>query len=303
MKDVEICQMKEDIFDIPSFKSSNSFILYSKGKITAALYVLKKDSFILLSPDPYPSESSCFVARGKVELTNGSETVILHENDSFKASNILTPLRVKSLDGISVIYSDASAEENFAIGEYDKSNELVEKLEEKDVYTMGHSRRVCYYAVEIAMKLNDPNVDSYSLCRAAILHDIGKVKIPDAILNKPGKYTEEEFAVMKKHPEYSYEIAKDFANEKICRMILEHHERLNGSGYPNHLKDKQIDPGSKVLMVADVFDALTSSRVYRTAFSVDKSLEIIDEETAKGYYDPRIISALKECLHEGTIKV
>ncbi len=134
--------------------------------------------------------------------------------------------------------------------------------------------------------------------KSAPLHDIGKIKIPDSILNKPGKLTPEEFDIMKKHSEYGGEVIDELIESlteasylEIARDIaLYHHERWDGSGYPKGLKGEEIPLSARIMAVADVFDALVSERVYKKAFSFEKAMEIIREESGT-HFDPRIVKA------------
>src|SRR5574344_2116405 len=224
MKNIEIKQIKENVYDIPSYKSSNSYSIFRSGKTSSALYVLKEGSFILITPDIVPTENTFFIAKGNVEVNDGKESIYLRENDSFKTSALVGNIRAKAIGGAASIFASAFSDEQLGIEEYEISSDLIKKLEDKDIYTVGHSKRVCYYAIEIAMVLNNPKIDIYSLCRAAILHDIGKTNIPDEVLNKPGKYTAEEFNVMKKHPLYSYDMASNFSSPKIRIMMIEDSE-------------------------------------------------------------------------------
>lgn len=133
---------------------------------------------------------------------------------------------------------------------------------------------------------------------AAPMHDIGKIGVPDAILNKPGKLDAEEWVEMKKHPIYGAEILKDSENELMqmsATVALCHHERWDGKGYPNGLKGKDIPIEARIASLADVFDALTSKRVYKPSFSVDQTLKMIDDESGT-QFDPTVVKAFYKCL-------
>ncbi len=151
-------------------------------------------------------------------------------------------------------------------------------VEVRDVYTKGHSQRVARYAKEIARILNINKQKRYDLYVAGLLHDLGKVAIPDNILLKPGRLSEYEYKIMKYHPEFSYDLVKDIEFFKgIAIFIRQHHERCDGSGYPDGLVCEKITLEGRILAIADVFDALTTTRPYRDAFSIEKAIDIMKE--------------------------
>lgn len=158
---------------------------------------------------------------------------------------------------------------------------LSQAIEAKDPYTNGHSQRVGEYSCKLAERLGLPPKRVENLKIAAILHDIGKIGVDESILNKPGRLTEEEFDKIKQHPEIGVKIIKDIEFLKdVKRIILSHHERYDGTGYPEGRKYNDIILEAQILSIADVFDALTSERPYRHAMTVEEALEII--ENGKG---------------------
>jgi len=163
----------------------------------------------------------------------------------------------------------------------DTVKSLSQAVEAKDPYTNGHSIRVSEYACKLAERIDLPQKKIEDLKIAAILHDIGKIGVEENILNKPGRLTEEEFEKIKQHPEIGVKIIKDIDFLKgVSSIILSHHERYDGTGYPEGRKIESILLESQILSLADVFDALTSERPYRSAMTVEEALEII--ENGKG---------------------
>lgn len=141
---------------------------------------------------------------------------------------------------------------------------ILKALDAKDNYTFGHSMRVCYFAMVLGKELSLSDQEMYDLQLASLFHDIGKIGTPDAVLNKPTRLTDEEFKIMKDHPERSYEILKGFeVFEKVAKYAKHHHERYDGRGYPDQLKGEDIPQFSRIILIADTFDAMTSTRVYR----------------------------------------
>ncbi len=145
--------------------------------------------------------------------------------------------------------------------------ELFEIVKAKDDYTFEHNIGVGIIATLIGSWMNLSEEELSTLSLAATLHDIGKVKVPAAILNKPGKLTDEEFEIVKKHTVYGYELLKDAAgiNPRVALVALQHHEREDGRGYPHGLEKSRIDPFSAIVAIADIFHAMSSKRPYREA--------------------------------------
>jgi HD-GYP domain-containing protein (c-di-GMP phosphodiesterase class II) len=168
---------------------------------------------------------------------------------------------------------------------------LVNAIEAKDAYTSGHCQRVMEIACEIAARMHLDEDTIKDLRYAAILHDIGKIGVSAAILNKTDKLSEVEFEEIKKHPQISYNILKnvEFLGNGL-RAILEHHEKFNGGGYPNGLKGEEISLLGRILCIADAFDAMTSDRTYRKGMTMDLALHEI--ERCKGVQFDPIISEL-----------
>lgn len=166
-------------------------------------------------------------------------------------------------------------------------------LREKDEYTLKHSVSVCVLATKLAQTMQIPEPSLKRLGLAALLHDIGKCKVPKEIINKPGKLTEVEFREIQKHPVYGYQIVKDMQlyDTQILTAILQHHEHHNGKGYPLSINHKKIHVYSRIIAVADVFDALTSTRVYRKAMPVFEALNQIICESI-GHLDPDVSKQL-----------
>ncbi len=146
-----------------------------------------------------------------------------------------------------------------------------------DDYTYHHSLSVAIMAIAIGLELGFNNFMLSELGTAGLMHDIGKVSVPIDIINKPGKLTPEEFEIVKMHPVYAAQHLKErnIVSENIYKGIIQHHEKIDGSGYPYHLKGREIHPYARILAVADVYDALTSNRPYRTPNPPNEAIEYI----------------------------
>jgi HD-GYP domain-containing protein (c-di-GMP phosphodiesterase class II) len=173
---------------------------------------------------------------------------------------------------------------------------LVAAVEAKDPYTRGHSQRVAELAVWIGQELRLSPESLRTLNQAAILHDVGKIGVPDAILQKPGALTDEEFAMIKEHPTRGYEIIKAIRSlRRELSGVRWHHERLDGSGYPDGLRGGEIPLDARIIAVADFYDALTSRRSYREAASPAEAMALMETQ-AGSKLDPRCIASLRRAL-------
>lgn len=260
----------------------------------------------------------------------------LSESRSFQAKNkepfltgsvISIPLKTKrSLIGVLTIYNDKEHAEftgenlhlisifaNFAATSienlwlydeleksyFDTVGALVGALDASDPYTRGHSDRVMTYSEEIAKELNIDKEFIRMIKFGALLHDIGKIGISGDIIRKPARLTEEEYEIIMKHPEIGGSILTNVDFLKSARkLVMYHHERLDGNGYPYKLKGKDIPLGVRILQVSDVFDALSSERPYRKALKPEEALEIMICDIGK-HFDIKIIEAFIRFLKGG----
>ena len=177
---------------------------------------------------------------------------------------------------------------------------LIEAVEAKDPYTRGHSERVQAVSVHIGQALGLPRADLEDLFWGSIMHDIGKIAIPDVILSKPGLLTADEYTFIKTHPERSFEILHhiEYLNRSALEGARYHHERFDGTGYPRGLEGKGIPLPARVIAVADAYDAMTSSRSYRAAMSHDHAVAEIDRVSGQ-QLDPEVVSAFQGACREG----
>ena len=176
-----------------------------------------------------------------------------------------------------------------------------ESIDAKDPYTQGHCTRVAEYALALAESVGiDPKVMIW-FQMGALLHDVGKVLVPDEILNKPGDLDEEERHIINRHPEAGETLLKgvEFPWD-ILPMVRHHHERWDGKGYPDGLSGEDIPLPARIVCVVDVFDALTTSRAYRAAMTLDKALELIERESG-GAFDPHLQALFTELVESGVI--
>lgn len=174
---------------------------------------------------------------------------------------------------------------------------LLVRLAEKDTYTAAHTRGVALLAIRVGEELGLTPVRLRQLAVGALLHDIGKLSIPDEILQKPAALTDEEFAVIKGHPMAGRDLIRELGgfSPEVARLVFDHHERLDGTGYPRGLGADQLDLETRVLAACDVFDALLSTRVYREAWTTERALDLL-REGAGTEFDPRCVEAIERVL-------
>ncbi len=174
---------------------------------------------------------------------------------------------------------------------------MANAIEASDVYTKGHCERVTEISMDIARAMGLAEADIAELEFAGLLHDIGKIGIPEAVLNKKGRLTEEEFQMIKMHPEIGFKILEDVEFLKRSRMILhQHHERVDGSGYPLGIRENDIYLESKILSVADAYDAMTSARPYRPIPMTDDEAKVELKQGSGSQFEPAVVEAFVEIL-------
>jgi len=194
--------------------------------------------------------------------------------------------RVRSLLRLRLFHSDLVKHENVI-------HSLSAALEAKDAYTRGHSARVGRLSARLGAELDADEALQQRLLLGGLLHDIGKVAVPEALLHKPGRLTKEEFAAIMAHPVVGWEICRRLRTaQPVLDIIRYHHERFDGSGYPDGLAGEEISWPARILGMADALDALTSERPYRRSLSVGDALELLADETARGKWDPQVAAAL-----------
>ncbi|WBW96653.1 HD domain-containing phosphohydrolase [Oceanirhabdus sp. W0125-5] len=247
----------------------------------------------------------------QIEIYTNNEFEILGHNFNRMVKEIDTNKRaiIEQRDEIHSLY-----EEQIAISEeleqalasnkktyFETIQALAKAIDAKDHYTQGHCHRVMEYSVAIARKMGFLECQLDDLRCGAILHDIGKIGIPESILNKNGKLTDEEFKIIKSHTSIGYDIVKDIdflASSK--NIVYEHHEKFDGTGYPEGLKGEEISIFSRIVCVADSYDAMTSNRAYRKSMKVEQAIEEL--EKWKGIqFDPQVVDVFVEIIKNNNL--
>jgi HD-GYP domain-containing protein (c-di-GMP phosphodiesterase class II) len=191
--------------------------------------------------------------------------------------------------------SDLVAQEEAFLGV--RVRALMVRLGEKDAATEGHTRRVAMLAVQLGEALGLARGRLRVLALGGLLHDMGKLAVPSAVLTKPGPLDDDEFAEIRKHPEAGVRLLEDLGGfgPGVLRLVLDHHERLDGSGYPRRLAADELDLETRIMAVCDVYDALVSDRVYRSAWTSERALGLLRAEAGM-HFDPDCVAALERLL-------
>lgn len=240
--------------------------------------------------------------------------MVVNDKELFEEANKMLLHNILVTGGISLLviifFSVAYVKTNESVKHEKESNKKVEDMNQKiikalvrtidakDRYTNGHSIRVAEYSKEIAKRLNKSEKEQETVYYAGLLHDVGKIRIPVEVINKPGKLTDEEYEQIKIHPVTSYHILKDiFDDIQVKNGAKFHHERYDGKGYPNGLKGENIPEVARIIGVADTYDAMASNRSYRKALPQN----VIKEEIIKGkgtQFDPEIADIMLKMIEE-----
>jgi putative nucleotidyltransferase with HDIG domain len=191
--------------------------------------------------------------------------------------------------------SELVSEEQAFLGSHIRA--LTVSLAEKDEYTEEHTRRVALRSVQVGEELGLPPGRLRTLATGGLLHDIGKLSVPDEVLKKPGDLDQEEYELIQRHPENGRRLLRELGGfqDQVLRLVHDHHERLDGSGYPQGLGATELDLDTRILAVCDVYDALISTRVYRAAWSAEMALAFLFEQAGTAF-DARCVEALFRVL-------
>lgn len=263
-------------------------------KMQVVFYTLFDKDCINIVPDDYQVTTTIIVLDGKLKIHSIDEEIELETHDSIMLTDIeqsyfAEPVGFAKIIAISNEIVQAPQEDEVL-------NKMIGIVEEKDSYTKGHSKRVSLFARRLALAYESTyNVATLSV--AACMHDIGKINVPITILQKAGKLTTEEFDIIKLHPMDSYTILKDKLGERIAQAALQHHERLDGSGYPYGVSAEHISMDARIIAVADVFDAMTCKRTYNEPKKPIEVVAYLEEHLDQ--YDGAIIAILRRKIENG----
>ena len=282
---------------------SGTALLAKQGDLEVMLHRISGESVVWLYPASDPAATEIFfIHQGVVELALDDGLVTLGPGDSFSVSNLKREVPIKMQGDTEIVYvTNCPAFE--AVSQFEVSlNDLLTRVNEKDNYTFRHSKAVLRYSLALydAMQDDCPPIPRDDLAIAALFHDVGKCFVPVEILQKPDRLDHAELRYILRHPMDSGRMLLPKFGEQIAEIARNHHERLNGSGYPRGLLAEDISLSSQIVAVADVFDAMTTDRGYNTVKTFSEAaaeLVSLPEE-----FDSRITQVLDRLVTSGTLE-
>lgn len=289
--------------EIAAENEPSAELLAKQGDLEVILYRINGESVVWLFPATDPNAIEYFfVHAGGVDLAMDDGLVSLGAGESFSVSGLTTDVPVKMHGDTEILYvTNCPAFEQ--VQDVDVSlKELLTRINEKDHYTSRHSKAVLQYSLAIydAMQDRGPDISREDLAFAALFHDVGKCFVPVEILQKPDKLEQAELRFILRHPVDSGRMLLPKFGEQIAEIARNHHERLDGTGYPRGLRAEDISLSSQIVAVADAFDAMTSNRGYNI---VKTFLEAAEElATLPHQYDTRITSVLMQLVSSGALE-
>lgn len=262
------------------------------------VHIIEAGSVFYLYPIEEPNSLEFFyILEGQIVWESKNGIITLNIGDYFYINNLLetTFLEVKSR--VKMLYVANQSVFHFLSNEIVKFEEMRNKVESKDNYTHDHGYRVKEYSMKIAKELNFSKEQLNILAYASVFHDLGKINVPDEILKKPSSLTKEEFEYIKKHPLDGSDLIKATFLKESALAVLQHHEKIDGSGYPNGLKSDEICIHAKIIGVVDTFDAMISVRPYSEAKDPKRAMEEI-KSLIGILYDEKVVLAFEKILKE-----
>lgn len=236
-----------------------------------------------------------YILDGTIEWERDEVKSIFNKGDYFHASGLKETAYFKTVTEVEMLYVSSQPVFHILSNEILELKAILHELEKKDLYTYDHDLRLCNYSTKIGEVLKLSMERFEKLYYGTLFHDIGKINTPIEILNKSGKLTDSEFDIIKEHPLEGKKILDETFLRNISNVILEHHERLDGSGYPNGLKGDEISLEAKIIAVIDSYDAMTSDRPYRNA--IPATIAMQDLKRLVGiHYDEEIVKVFENIL-------
>lgn len=275
-------------------------LLSEDSGVEIMLQNIREGDLVMLTPSGDKGmRESFFIINGELALECDEESVFLRKNDFFSFSDSEKTVIMKCKSPVTLLYISSKPTYNHAKVFVSNLYDLINKIDEKDKYTKMHCQHVMDYSVAISKKMKCNPASIEKLAIAAMFHDVGKCSIPDDVLQKPGKLTSEERKYIYKHPLQSKNFVEKAFGEEIAGIVLSHHERQDGSGYPQGISGDMIPLEARIIAVADSFDAMTTKRPYNIPKNFPDAIEELKE--CGGIYDTAVVKALAELVSSGEI--
>ncbi|MDQ0427958.1 putative nucleotidyltransferase with HDIG domain [Planomicrobium stackebrandtii] len=259
--------------------------------------VKQGSTFMLFPGDQKDAQEFFYILAGEVEAEVNGGILKLGTNDFFSCKNLESAIHFTVLKDVTFLSVSTTPVFHYLSNMISELRKIGMAVEKKDRYTFNHSSRVANYAVKTSAKMKLGKEQIENLFLASILHDIGKINIPEEVLKKPSKLTNEEFEVVKKHPGDGAKMIRETAYADLADIVEQHHERVNGRGYPFGLKGDEILIEAKIIGVCDTFDAMTEDRAYRSAFSAEYAMAELNSLVGE-QYDEDVVKAFEQVLKE-----
>jgi putative nucleotidyltransferase with HDIG domain len=297
IEELEI-RRRGDPLDRVEKRSAFVELLASAGSIEVTRHEIEAGRHIwLYAADQWSGFEFAYILRGTITLEGcESDRVTLRAGDYLYHNGLSKKEYFRAETDVEMLLVSNAPSFHLMRNELEGMMSLVVSVDEKDPLTEGHCTRIERLAILTGERVGLPAQALVDLSYAAYLHDIGKIKIPDDILNKAGKLTESEWEEMKRHPEFGAEILqeKDFLGG-AAEIVRAHHERFDGSGYPNGFKGEDIPIGARVVAVVDAYDAIITARPYRRPRAKRKAIDEL-KQGAGTQFDPRVVRAFLEVI-------
>jgi len=299
VKDFYISRSGDSLVEVG--QSSNLFkLLVEHDNVNIMLNRIAANSVVWITPgEDHRYLEFYMLLKGSIALTRKDSTQELTAGDSFYFVELDEDISITPHEDIELLCVTSQPVFGEFIDFINDLNDLNGQIERKDHYTFGHCRRVMRFAEAIGKHMKLGADDQHNMLLAALYHDVGKCYLSSEILNKPGFLTDTEYAAVRRHPADSAKLLKGRFASDVARIARSHHERLDGSGYPDGIKGEQLDLPSRILAAVDAFDAMTSDRIYRKGMPIETA--IAELKTLPHHYDASVIEALDALAHQGDI--
>lgn len=270
--------------------------LLASGDGTEVIYhkLYKGSRWAMAPEDDWNALEHVTILSGELIYSSTSGDIILQAGDSVNACPVTEHSIFTAKTEVEFLYVTSQPQFHFYSNTIQNMQDFAVQIEQKDGYTADHCDRIKELSMMVGEVLELSSDEIYILNLAAYLHDIGKVKVPIEILNKPSKLTEDEYEIMKQHTTWGNEILTATNRIELIKagaIVEQHHERFDGKGYPNNLKGDEISLEAAIISVVDAFDAMTSDRVYRKGMDIEMALAEIERNKGK-MFNPQVVEAI-----------